>query len=147
MPFNYLILCCPLLFLPSIFPSIRGLHWHYVTFARPNSDQVPIFNIAFTCVKTHSSSSLQVRVTKTILRYSFHYKNHWQTQSHVYWTTAYRLQSILLLPQILLRSVRDQISIFLQKKKKKPPSWPQAVPTHSRAKLFTCHSSSARLSW
>ena len=23
-PFNHLILCCPLLFLPSIFPSIRG---------------------------------------------------------------------------------------------------------------------------
>ena len=37
----------------------------------------------------------------------------------MYWTIAYRLQSILPLPRVLLRSVREQISIFLQKEKKK----------------------------
>ena len=29
MPFNHLILCCPLLLLPSIFPSIRVLSFYY----------------------------------------------------------------------------------------------------------------------
>ena len=29
MPFNHLILCCPLLLLPSIFPNIRVFYWWY----------------------------------------------------------------------------------------------------------------------
>ena len=40
MPFNYLILCCPLLLLPSIFPSIRLFSYESVADGESSTSEV-----------------------------------------------------------------------------------------------------------
>ena len=70
MPSNYLILCCPLLLLPSIFPSIRvfsdesvlGIRWpEYWSFSfniSPSNEYSGLFSLGWTGLISLQSKGL-----------------------------------------------------------------------------------------
>ena len=74
MPSNHLILCCPLLLLPSISPNIRvssnesvllirwAKYWHFSFSTRPSNEHpglkmIPTIALADTCIPSSPSSS------------------------------------------------------------------------------------------
>ena len=93
MPSNYLILCCPLFLLPSIFPSIRVFsnelilhirwpnYWSFSFSISPSNQHSGLtsFRIGSPCSPRDSQESSPTHSSKaSILRHSafFYWKNH-----------------------------------------------------------------------
>ena len=121
IPSNHLILCCPLLLLPSIFPSIRVFsnesvlcirwpkYWsfsfsisssneylRFISFRRDRLDLLAVQGILKSLLQYHSSkASILWRSAFFRVQLSHTYTNTWKTRALTWWTFVGKVMSLL----------------------------------------------------
>ena len=148
MPSNHLILCCPLLLLPSIFPSIRVLsnesvlhiklpkYWSFSFNISPSNEYSGLISFRidrfdFLAVQETLKSLLQYHSSKSsILQHSAFFI---VQLSHIYMTTGETLalmrQTFIGKVMSLLFNMLSRLVItFLQRSKRLLISWLQSPP-------------------
>ena len=109
MPSNHLILCRPLLLLPSIFPSIRVLYWNFSFSISPSNEYSGLISLRMdwldllavqgtlkSLLQHHSSKALILRCSAFFkVQLSHAYMTTGKTRALTRWTFVHKVMSLL----------------------------------------------------